>query len=246
MGIGLELRPGGRPGVRALLCAVLAVGLLALPRAAGADWRIYTSGDLGYSISKGEASGQVVIAQTIGLGGSSTDVSPLLGGAVGLAVPMDEIAPIELPRGWHLPSWDVRGEIEAVGLRNFKYTTDPIVTNEGRIVTEIDCWTVMGNFALDVPLRGLYRPISWTSARLFGRWRLRTLKEILDRTTFEVGAGIGVASLDAKTQESQTRGRETAYNFAWQAGGGFAYSLTDRVSLTLRHNKGGYGADYFS
>lgn len=233
MGIGLELRPGALSGTRALLGALLAMGLLLPPGAASADWRIYTSGDLGYSVSKGKGSGMVEIGQVFDLGGNDTDVSPLLGGSVGLAIPMDEIALLELPRGWRLPSWDVRAEIEAVGLRNFKYSTDPIVTNEGKIQTELDTWSLMGNFWLDIPLQGLYRPISWTSARLFGRWRLRTLKHILDRTSLEVGAGVGMASLDVKTQESQTHGDDLKYNFAWQAGVGLGYELTDRVSLSL-------------
>ena len=164
---------------------VLASGLLLLGVAlpAAADWRIYTSADLGYSIATADADGVLNFAPpTINLGGDDTDVSPFLGGAVGLAIPMDEIAPVELPWGWRLPDWDVRGEVEAVGLRSYDLKTDPIAAGRAKVLTEMDVWTVMGNFWLDVPMRGLYRPISWTSSRLFGRWRLRTLKYILDRS----------------------------------------------------------------
>ena len=213
------------------------IALLWAAEPASAEWRVYTSADLGYSASKGQAGGQVQSGQLFTLGGSDTGVSPLLGLAFGLAVPMDEIAPIELPRGWRLPDWDVRAEIEAIGLRNFKYTTNPIVQNSaqnsGDLLTELDSWSLMANFWLDVPLRGLYKPISWTSARLFGRWRLRTLKRTLDRTTLDLGVGVGVANLDADTQESATRGSGNEYNFAWQVGAGLGYQLTDRVNLAV-------------
>ena len=146
---------------------------------------------------------------------------------------MDEIAPVELPWGWRLPDWDVRGEVEAVGLRSYDLKTDPIAAGRAKVLTEMDVWTVMGNVWLDVPMRGLYRPISWTSSRLFGRWRLRTLKYILDRSTFNMGVGIGVASLDLETREDDSRGRADKYNFAWQAGCGFGYQISDRVNLSL-------------
>jgi hypothetical protein len=227
-GCGSWLGGAGRVGLAAVVLLVLA-----LP--ASAEWRIYTSADLGYSVSKGEADGQVEFANglTVPLGGNDTDVSPFLGGAIGLAIPMDEIASFEMPRGWRLPDWDVRAEIEAIGLRNYKYKTDSIGANSGDLLTELDSWSVMSNFWLDVPLRGLYRPISWTSARLFGRWRLRWLKHALDRTTFDLGGGVGVANLDVDTQESATNGSGDEYNFAWQVGAGFGYQLTDRVKLAV-------------
>jgi opacity protein-like surface antigen len=218
----------------------LLVGMvsLAASTATAADWRVYTSAGLGYSAAEGSADGRIIDngGGQFPLGGSDTDVSPLLGGAVGLAVPMDQIAPIELPFGWRLPEWDVRAEIEAVGLRSYQFKTDPIQPGSqtaGPILTDLDTWSVMGNFWLDVPLRGLYKPISWTSARLFGRWRLRTLKKALDRTTLDMGVGVGVAHLDTTTTESGTRGTGDDYNFAWQAGVGLGYQLTDRVNLSL-------------
>jgi opacity protein-like surface antigen len=231
MGKGFGFGSCARTGLRALAMALGALAGMAQP--ASADWRLYAAGDLGYSVSEGSASGEVEIGPTFDLGGDDTAVSPLLGGAFGLAVPMDEIAPLELPRGWRLPDWDVRAEIEAVGLREYKYSTDPIVTGEGKVQTKLETWSLFTNFSLDVPLRGLYRPISWTSARLFGRWRLRTLKLILDRTCFSPVAGIGVANLDAKTQEAVTNGSEEVYNFAWQAGAALGYRVTDRVVLSL-------------
>ncbi len=224
-----RLRMDVRPGPVGLLAAGL---LLALAAPAHADWRLYMSADLGYSIADSTVEGEINFnPPTFNIGGSDTDVSPLLGGAVGIAIPMDEIAPVEMPR-W-VPDWDVRGEVEAVGLRSYDFRTRPIVPGNAKVSTELDVWTVMGNFYLDVPLSGLYRPISWTTSRLFGRWRLRTLKYALDRTTFDFGLGIGVAGLDVTTSEADNEGKSTDYNFAWQAHAGFAYAVSDRVKLNL-------------
>lgn len=224
-------------GSRSLSCLVTGVALAAVlstAQPASAEWRVYASGDLGFSISKGRASGRVDLQPpAFTLGGGDRDVSPFLGVAVGLAVPLDELAAVELPRGWRLPDWDVRVEAETIGLRNFKYKTNPIAANSGSLLTELKSWSVMTNLWLDIPLRGLYRPISWTSARLFGRWRLRVLKQILDRATFDVGVGVGVANLDVHTEESATRGSGNETNFAWQAGVGLGYQLTDRVNLAV-------------
>ncbi len=245
MGIGMESydRAGGpsagtrgdhRLGRCLLGLAALVLGLTGLAEPASADWRLYTTADIGYSVAIGDADGVIDFAPpTLNLGGDDTDVSPLVGGAFGIAIPMDEIAPIELPRGWRLPDWDVRGEIEAIGLREYEFKTDPVAAGQGRVLTEVDNWTVMANFWVDVPLRGLYRPISWTSSRLFGRWRLRTLKYALDRTTIYMGAGVGVAYLDAKTSEADNKGNGDDYNFAWQAGAGFGFQVSDRVNLSL-------------
>jgi hypothetical protein len=213
---------------------LLALWVVCLAAPAAADWRIYTSADLGYSVAEGKADGVINFdPPTFNLGGKDTDVSPLLGAAFGLAVPMDEIAPLELPRGWRLPSWDMRLEVEAVGLRNYKFKTSPVAPGSGPIITEVDSWSVMTNLWMDLPLRGLYRPISWTTSRLFGRWRLRTLKYVLDRTTLNMGGGVGVANLDVTTNEADSRGTADEYNFAWQVGVGFGYQITDRVNLGL-------------
>ena len=218
------------PGRLLALLAGLVCMVAAAP--AGADWRLYTSADLGYSIADSTVKGEINFdPPTFDIGGSDMDVSPLLGGAFGIAIPMDEIAPVEMPR-W-VPDWDVRGEVEAVGLRSYDFRTRPIVPGNAKVSTELDVWTVMANVYLDVPMRGLYRPISWTTSRLFGRWRLRTLKYALDRTTFDFGLGIGVAGLDVTTSEADNEGKSTDYNFAWQANAGFSYKVSDRVKLNL-------------
>jgi opacity protein-like surface antigen len=244
MGFGIDFGSAHKTGDRCLptglrVLVVLGVLWLLAPAATASDWRVYVSAGLGYSAAEGSADGRITLNNGGGLfelGGSDTDVSPLLGGAVGVAIPMDQIAPLELPRGWRLPDWDVRAEIEAVGLRSYQFKTDPIQPGSqtaGPILTELDTWSLMTNFWLDVPLRGLYKPISWTSARLFGRWRLRTLKQVLARTTLDMGVGVGMAHLDTTTTESGTRGTGDDYNFAWQAGVGLGYQLTDRVNLSL-------------
>jgi hypothetical protein len=240
MGIGIKMRHDRAFGRQRALCVFgLAIGfalfaLFAIATPAAADWRLYVQGELGYSTMETDVDGEINFnPPTFNIGGSDTDVSPLLGFTVGIAIPMDEIAPIELPRGWRLPDWDVRGEIELVGLRSYDLRTDPIVAGNANVLTEVDNWTLMGNFWLDVPLRGLYRPISWVSSRLFGRWRLRTLKYALDRTTLNMGLGIGVAYLDVTTREADNKGSADEYNFAWQAGVGFGYQVSDRVNLSV-------------
>lgn len=240
MGIGtsmdccraLRRRVGARASWLSGWGLVLALGIAAFAAPASADWRLYGSADLGYSIGKTSVDGDINFdPPNLPIRGSDTDVSPLLGGAFGVAIPMDELAPVEVPR-W-LPDWDVRGEIEAVGLRSYDFRTRPIVPGNAKVNTDLDVWTVMANVYVDVPMRGLYRPISWTTSRLFGRWRLRTLKYVLDRTTFDVGLGIGVAGLDVTTSEADNSGNEKAYNFAWQVSPGFSYEVSDRVKLTL-------------
>ncbi len=215
---------------------VAAIALLMATAAvapAQADWTVYASGDLGYSALKGSVDGFLNQGPGRAFNGNDTTVSPLIGGAVGLAVPMNEAMAWQLPWHWQLPDWRVRAELEAVGLRDYDVITKPIANNTGPVVTVVESWSLMTNFFLDVPLRGLYRPISWTTSRLFGRWRLPLLKDTLKRTTLDVGFGVGVAGLDVTTREDVNRGSTTEHNFAWQVGAGFSYDLTDRVDLTL-------------
>jgi hypothetical protein len=217
--------------------AALLAGAIAAP--ASAEWRVYTSADLGFSIAEADGSGRINSAAplTFTLGGDDNDVSPFLGGAIGLAVPFGEATPWTLPR-W-LSKFRLREEVEVVGLRNYKFTTDqpelngmPVVLS-GKVQTELDMWSVMVNTWLDIPLDGLYRPISWTSARLFGRWRLASLKRVLERTTISGGVGIGATFLDIDTAQDGTKGDDNSDDFAWQALAGIGYQLSDRVNLSL-------------
>lgn len=218
--------------------ALTGLAVLTLATPAAAQWSVYSSADLGFSIADATGDGTIDTAGgTFTLGGDDTDVSPFLGGAIGLRVPLSEATPWSTPR-W-LEGFALREELEIVGLRNYKLSTDPPeqngtpVASGGKTITEIDTWSVMVNTWLDVPLDGLYRPISWTSARLFGRWRLRTLKQILERTTISGGAGIGATFLDVETNQGGTRGDDKTNEFAWQAGAGIGYQLSDRVNLSF-------------
>ncbi len=222
-------------GVMGRIVAAIALLMTAAVAApAQADWRVYASGDLGYSALRGSVKGFLNVGTGVTFKGADTTVSPLIGGAVGLAAPMNEAVVWQLPWHWRFPDWQVRAELEAIGLRDYDVITRPVIEGvTGPVVSKVESWSLMTNFFLDVPLRGLYRPISWTSSRLFGRWRLRLLKDVLDRTTFDIGAGIGLASLDITTREESNRASTEVYNFAWQAAAGFSYQLTDRVDLTL-------------
>lgn len=216
--------------------AVALVALATLTASpAQATWSLYVSGDIGYSIGVGHVSGTAdLLIPPVDLSGSDDDVSPLLGGAFGVEVPMDEITPWRMPFDWRLPDWPMRLELEAVGLREWELRTHgqtPGAPNDEPFNTRATSWSMLTNLWLDVPLRGLHRPISATSRVVAKRSRLPGLRSFLKHSTWNVGLGIGMANLDVKTSDSILRGGKSSYNFAWQVGTGFGYQLTENVNL---------------
>jgi hypothetical protein len=217
----------------------LAISLLSLALAstASATWQLYGSGDFGYSIGIGKVSGSAnVIGIPIQLSGKDTDASPLLGGAFGVQVPMDELTPWRLPRNWRLPDWPLRFEIEFVGLREYEFATPGLTPGapfDSPFNTSASSWSMMNNIWLDVPLRGLYGPITSTSRFVKGRERLPTLREFLNSSTWYLGLGIGFAALDVATSDSILFGQGESFNFAYQFGTGFGYQLTSRTNLSV-------------
>lgn len=204
---------------------------------AQATWQLYVSGGFGYSIAKGKVSGS---AQAPDPGemfrGKDKDVSPLVGGAFGVEVPMNELTPWRLPYDLRLPDWPVRFEFEASGLRDYELKTDGLFAGgpeSDPFRTDINGWSFMQNLWFDVPLRGLFRPISATSGFLFGKPRLPRLRRFLGPLTTYVGVGIGFAHLKIKTEEPGFRGKKSKFDFAYQFGTGLAYQLTDAVNLGL-------------
>ena len=89
---------------RLLAASLVLLGLMSgFPGRAKADWQLFVSADLGYSIGVGKVSGESRLTGG-DLGGQDSDLSALLGGAIGVQMPMDELSPWRLPRGWQIGS----------------------------------------------------------------------------------------------------------------------------------------------
>jgi hypothetical protein len=139
------------------------IAFLVLFFAAGpsaADWEVYISGGLGISGAIIDTDGLVPNPPNPGipLTGEDDDASPLLDGAVGLRVPMDEIVPREWLMNTRLPDWPVRLELEAAGLREFDLTTDQS-GGTTRFFTKWKATTFFVNVWLDIPFAELWRPV---------------------------------------------------------------------------------------
>lgn len=212
--------------VRRSISAVLLCASLGVAGAARAEWKVYVSGDLGISTSRGNVSGvNTVPAQPLVFDDSDSDSAPLIGGALGIESPMDEVSPWPLPYDWRLPRWPVRFEVEAVGLRNYEFRTSQV---QNRIfITESSSWSFMSDLWLDVPLRTLDRPIGF----LFGRTP-RTVKRLLEPTSWYLGAGLGVAGLSIQATDNSFTASSDTKNFAWQVGTGIGYKLTPFVTVS--------------
>ncbi len=218
---------------RLLVIGVALLCLLATP--AGATWQMYVSGDFGYSIARSKVRGSADIAGLAEpFSGKDKDVSPLVGGAIGVEIPMIELTPWRMPYDLRLPDWPVRFEIEASGLRDYELATDGLFApgpTSDPFNSDIKAWSVMQNVWLDIPLRGIYRPISAVSGSLFKHPRLPGLKRFLDPLTMYTGLGIGFARLVVDSAEPDFNGKRKKYGFAYQFGAGLGYQLTDHVNL---------------
>jgi len=221
----------GYGAVRFLVAGVLAAGLLGSSEAA-AQWNVYGSWDIGYSIADGSTDGLHNGAGGVTLAGGSIDASPLLGGAFGVEVPLDQATPWKLPFDWRWPRWNARAEIEAIGLRDYELRSNGAVSDTP-MFTEVQSWSLLQNVWLDIPMRGLYRPITRSTAFVMGVRRLPLLKMLLENTEFTGGVGIGLSSVEFETSDNIALGSTTSYNFAWQAGGGFSYRLNDALRLGM-------------
>lgn len=179
---------------------------------------LYATGSIGISAASGDSGGSTEFFDNTG---SDSDASPVYGGAVGFAVPIDELLPPawdDRLRSWrvNLPTWDLRFELEGIAGRDYELRTDG---GDGYF-TEVDNWAVTHNVWMDLPIR---EPVNW----LFGRFPL------LEPVTLYVGGGIGVAVTDVSATDNVSEGDETNFRFAWQVGAGFGYEVTEYVTLSL-------------
>ena len=193
------------------ICA-FAAGLLCAPPAGAAD--IYLSGGLGNSSGDGSAS---VDTDFYSASGDDVDSAPTYGGTIGLAFAMDEALPAI--KTFELPSWIVRTELEYMMGRDYELKSDGAAANDF-FLSEVDAWTVMPNFSVEVPLR---EPIQW----LFGRI------PVLEPMSVYGHVGLGIAQVNLAASDNNSDVDEDSLNFAWQGGAGINYTLTDTTSFVL-------------
>ncbi len=210
---------------RTLLAAALLA--LAVAKPAAATWQLYGAGDFGYSIALADVSGSSDLIPS-DFAGSDDDSSPLMSVAVGVQVPLSELTP------WRGPDWPVRFDIEFAGLREYRLatvgqTSDPL----DNFHTTVSSWSMLTNIWLDLPLGGLYGPITSTTRLISGRDRLPSLRDFLRASTFYLGVGIGFSNLAIETNDSTLLGANDGYNFAYQVGTGFGYQWTERMNLGI-------------
>lgn len=202
-----------------------------LASSASAEWRLYGDFELGISTATGKTSGERdFIPGLEPPHGSDSDSAPLIGVAVGMESPLEQLTPWFPPFGLRWPRWNVRSESEFVFLREYEYRTLG-ATPSTPFFTQAETWSFMQNFLVDIPLDPLYRPITWVSKRLRGPARMPTLKRILRPMSFDAGAGVGFASTDLLASDNVAVAKTSQLNFAWQARAGFGYEVTRNVTL---------------
>jgi hypothetical protein len=210
--------------------------LLLAGGAAHADWAVYGSADFGISTSSVDTDGRYGQgALQFKLKGVDEDSSPLLGGAVGLEIPMDEILPREWVPDVRLPDWPMRFEIEGAGLREYEFQT--VGVGGDLFYSEVKVNTLLFNTWLDIPMISAYRPIQY----LFGLGRQPRVRQWLEPMSLYLGAGIGVGFLDFKGTDNSLKVSDNVIDFAWNVGAGLNYALTDRVSLGAGYRYVGVG-----
>jgi opacity protein-like surface antigen len=198
------------------LSYLLAFACLTLSSQAFAS-EFYASGTIGISGATAESGGSTQFFQNTG---SDSDSSPVYGGTLGFAIPVADMLPIpweDQSRRWrmNLPTWDLRFEFEGLAGRDYEMRTDG---GDGYFA-EVQNWAVLNNVWMDLPIRD---PITWA----FGRVPL------LEPVTIYAGVGIGLGVTEVSATDNVSAGSETNYKFAWQAGAGIAYEVTEYVTLS--------------
>ncbi|MHA7839338.1 MAG: outer membrane protein [bacterium] len=218
-------RVGATGATGRLAFLLVLVGVL-LAGGARADWKAYVAADFGISTSGVDTDGLFDTGTgTFDLKGMDEDSSPLVGGAIGLEVPMSEILPREWLLDVRLPDWPVRFEVEGAGLREYEFRT--IGLGGDAFSSEVEATTFFFNTWLDVPLLSVYRPVQY----LFGLGRHPRARLALEPMSLYLGLGIGFSNLEYKGTDNLTRISDDFIEFAWNAGAGINYQVTDRVAL---------------
>lgn len=220
-----------------LLAAFLSVFIVGLASPTRADVDLYLAPQFGISGLIADTDGDAPNITPLIFSGDDDDSSPLLGLAIGLEVPMNEIVPREWLADLRLPSWPVRFELEGSGLREYDLRTKGVAATED-FFTELMATTLYANVWLDVPMITIWRPFQY----LFGLGRQPRVRSWLEPASFYLGSGIGMTHLDFDASDNTFRGKEEIIDFAWNVGAGFNYRLTERVTLSTGYRYLGLGA----
>jgi opacity protein-like surface antigen len=211
-------------GISRAILGVLGASCLSLAALPAAAANLYLTPEVGFLGGFVDARGDDNTSTLI-LGGKDEDWSPGGGLALGIAVPMNEIVPWDVG----LPEWDVRFEIESITTAD-----DFELKGQGDTVLapmRMSLESVTTTFSLWFDF-----PTSDGIAALIGQ-----RVPALDPVTFSIGVGPGFARHDIAVQNSGERRRNEVLEFAWQAGAGFGYQLTDRVTLSATYRYQGQG-----
>ncbi len=216
-------------GIAALACATF----LSAGARAGS---FFVSGDVGMSVGTADSGGTntrfapgFVFDNT----GEDTDTTPSFGGSVGFEFGLDEVFPWEMPvpswmgESFRFPRWKVRTELEGRARLDSDFLTDG-ASSATPYRSEVTSYTGMHNLWLDFPV---HPPL----AALFGRIPM------LEPLSFYTGAGIGLSVHDIETSDTTSTGDDTTYHFAWQAGGGISYALTEWAHISLGYRYASLG-----
>lgn len=231
---GLSVRGGNRIGSGIVaLAGVLFIGA----GESAADWKLYVQGGTGISTGIVENTGSVGAVAT-DVDGDDVDASPMLDGSFGLEVPMNELVPRELLLKVRLPDWPVRFEFEAAGLREWEFTTRTDSAGARRYFSEIRTTTLLFNQWVDIPVMSVYKPFQY----LFGLGRQPNVRRWLEPASWYLGVGIGMTpSMEIHGSTNVFLGNDDVIDFAWNAGTGFGYQLTERVALSAGYRYLGLG-----
>lgn len=191
-----------------LVLLALALGLPAAPGAAaetGAQQKdreapkFYLTGLVGGSWATGDAEGTTTSGGT--LSGSSDASSAFGGAALGTILDLRHV--------------DLRLELEGTGGRSFQFVQP---SNVGSFVTDVDVWTLQGNFWFEYPLRRVFPEVPV----------VRNLAPF-------AGGGLGVSGLSMTTSGAGFAGTDDSYAFAWQGGFGLSYQPVEWLSFEARY-----------
>jgi opacity protein-like surface antigen len=201
---------GHQPRTRAIAIAIALLSTTVALTATADDGRsspqIYLSGFAGGSWMQGEASGfnNVNGAPNVGTG---SDASPFGGAALGVTLDLRHV--------------DLRLEIEGTGGRSFTMLTP---SGAGSYTTNIDTWTMQGNFWFEYSL-----------GRLFPN------TPIVNRLAPFGGGGVGLAQHNISTHDGNVAGQNDRSEFAWQGGVGLAVETVDKLTLDMRYQYTDFG-----
>ncbi len=212
-----------RRSVGQVLALAMTVALASVE--AAADWDVYIAGGLGISVNLLESDGNY-LGPGFPFGGEDNDTSTVLDGAIGLEVPMDELVPREWLRDIRLPDWPVRFELEAAGLREYELRT--FFTSDV-FFTQVEATTLMMNTWFDFPLVDVAKPVQY----LFGLGRQPRVRQWLEPGRLYAGVGVGMSALDVRGTSNSASASDDFIEFAWNAGIGVDYALTEAVDLSI-------------